>query len=73
VKGCLLFGVVFLLGVGLIISGVIYDVFVAQNLESRDHAARVLEVSGIAVLFSAVFGAAGYAFYRRLRDPDDRE
>jgi hypothetical protein len=32
--------------------------------------ARILEVAGIAVMFSAIFGAAGWRFYHRERDPD---
>jgi hypothetical protein len=66
-KGCALFAASFLLGIGLIVSGIIYDVTMAQNIELAAFPARVLEVSGLTVSFGTIFVAAGLAFYRRLR------
>jgi hypothetical protein len=60
-----------LIGIGLIVAGVIYDVAVAQNIEIQAYPARVLEVSGITVAFSAIFGVAGWGFYRRKREEAD--
>lgn len=63
-----MFVALFVIGVGLIMAGIVHDVVVAGNLENRAHSARVLEVSGIAVAFGSIFGAAGWAFSRRLRE-----
>jgi hypothetical protein len=77
-----LFAAVFFLGIGLVVGGFVYDA-VESGLPFQDSAAamqrsddrqglvaRVLEVAGVAVSFGAIFGAAGWRFYRRERDPD---
>ena len=91
-KGCAVFAAVFLLGIGLVISGFVYDVMETGGAAFQDSVptmpkpkphvpqpsdderqglvARVLEVAGVAVSFAAIFGAAGWQFYHRERDPD---
>jgi hypothetical protein len=85
VKGCALFVALFLLGLGLVAGGVIYDVRYGgmdlqdptpspkQNFERERDLARKLEVAGVAVTFVAIFGAAGWGFYRRQRDPESAD
>jgi hypothetical protein len=77
VKGCASFAAVFFLGVGLVIGGFVYDSMQSglpfqeeRASERQGLVARVLEVAGVAVSFGAIFGAAGWRFYRRERDPD---
>jgi len=67
-KGCAIFAGIFLLGVGLVVGGFVYDLVVAQNLDEQGQPARILEVAGIVFVFGAIFGLAGWAFYRRVRD-----
>lgn len=85
-KGCLLFAALFVTGILVMISGIAYDavyggnnpladpvVGVRQRREDEppDNTARFLEVGGIALAFGAIFGAAGYQFYRRLKLPNE--
>lgn len=67
-KGCALFAALFLLGIATIISGIAYDVAVAQNTEAQALPARVLELTGMALAFGSVFGVSGWFFYRRRRE-----
>jgi hypothetical protein len=84
VKGCALFAAIFLLGFGMVISGVIYDLMLPggpfrqalpgdalkeDNNELRT-IPRVLEVGGVAVIFGAIYGAAGWQFMHRKREDD---
>ena len=88
-KGCAFFAAVFLLGIGLVVGGFVYDVMESGGAAFQDSVptmpapkrsdderqglvARVLEVAGVAVIFGAIFGAAGWQFYHRERDPDGR-
>jgi hypothetical protein len=82
VKGCALFAALFLTGIGLVVGGIVYDSilngapfqepapFTHKSTAPESDAPRILEVSGIAVAFLAIFGAAGWGFYRRQRDPE---
>lgn len=83
-KGCLFFAAVFVLGVGLMVSGLVQDVMGAgvafqdaapvgrRAAEPFDRStARVLEVTGLALVFGAIFGAAGWQFARRKREDED--
>jgi hypothetical protein len=83
VKGCALFAALFLTGIGLVVGGFIYDTVlngasyqdaspsVHKSDEPQSDAPRILEVSGIAVAFLTIFGAAGWAFYKRPRETDE--
>jgi hypothetical protein len=87
VKGCAVFAAIFVLGIGLIVGGFVYDTMQTGGIAFQDAVpgmprpqggdddrqglvARVLEVAGVAVSFAAIFGAAGWQFYHRERDPD---
>jgi hypothetical protein len=82
VKGCAIFAALFLLGIGVMVSGFVHDAlyggaFVQDQVPGMQHhdgrpnnVARVLEVAGLALSFGAVFGMAGWRFYRRERAPD---
>ena len=81
-KGCAFFAALFLLGVGLLASGIVVDVIHGgiqvqdaepggrQQVTPERDLARKLEVGGIAVAFAAIFGAAGWRFYVRLKQGD---
>jgi hypothetical protein len=82
VKGCALFAALFVLGLGTVAGGMVYDV-IYGGIELQDprpgpqpdyarerDVARKLEVGGVALTFVAIFGAAGWGFYRRQRDPE---
>jgi hypothetical protein len=71
VRGCALFALLFLVGAGLIIGGLVYGVLAGQNTEESPLPARIMQLVGVIILFGAVFGAAAWAFYRRLHDPED--
>jgi hypothetical protein len=86
VKGCLLFVALFVTGLLVMISGIVYDALYGGNNpladpvagvrqrredEPPENTARFLEVGGLALSFSAIFGAAGYQLYRRLHDPEE--
>jgi hypothetical protein len=78
VKGCASFAVLFLVGVGLLVSGMIYGAADLQDpgpgpqqsheRERERDLARKLGVAGVAVAFSSIFGAAGWGFYHRTKD-----
>jgi hypothetical protein len=82
VKGCAIFAALFLLGIGVMVSGVVHDALYAgaffqdqvpgmQRHDDRpNNVARVLEVAGLALSFGAIFGMAGWRFYLRQRGPD---
>ena len=85
-KGCAFFAALFLLGIGLVVGGVVYDVIYGgielqdptpsvrpKNYERERDLARKLEVGGVAVTFAAIFGAAGWGFYRRQKDPESAD
>lgn len=87
VKGCAFFAALFLLGFGLVIGGFVYEVMYA-GLQFQDptpasvphgdyakeaHVARVIKVSGVAVAFGAIFGAAAWGFFRRVREGDGED
>jgi hypothetical protein len=83
VKGCLLFVAIFLLGIGVMIGGFVYDFMYTgvpfqdagpvmhRKDEVQSERARLLQVGGLAMSFCAIFGAAGLQFYRRLQLPDE--
>ena len=62
-KGCLLFAAVLLTGIALMIAAGIHELFIEPNTTVR----RVLGISGISLVFVAIYGAAGRAFYKRFR------
>jgi hypothetical protein len=76
-KGWIIFAAVFALGVLLIISGVVFEVIVG-GADERDFPARVLALSGIILVFVAIYGSAAWRFslWWRTRDgaqpPDPR-
>ena len=66
----------------MVVGGIVYDVIYGgielqdprpgppPNYERERDIARKLEVGGVAVVFVGIFGAAGWGFYRRQKDPD---
>lgn len=81
-KGCALFAAVFLTGIGLLIGGFICDSVLNgpvfedaspshKSEEQQSDLPRIIEVSGVAVMFLAVFGSAGWTFYKRPRETED--
>lgn len=81
-----MFAALFLLGVGLVIGGFVYEVMYAglqyqdptpalkRGYDHNAGIARILQVSGVVVAFGTIFGAAGWAFSRRGRgDGEDEE
>lgn len=85
VKGCALFTALFLCGLGLLAGGIVVDVMHGgiemqdaelgskQRIDPERDLARKLEVSGLAVAFAAIFGAAGWRFYLRLQTTESDE
>ena len=80
-KGCAFFAGLFVIGLGLMATGLIQDLMIAgvgfqdqasgaQQPQDRG-TARLFEVIGLAVVFGAIFGAAGWRFYTRERDEDE--
>ncbi|HET6333628.1 MAG TPA: hypothetical protein VFG30_10465 [Polyangiales bacterium] len=83
-KGCLLFVAIFVLGIFVMIGGFVYDfmysgvpfqdsVVAHRPDEVQSERARLLQVGGLGLSFCAIFGAAGWQFYRRLKMPDEDE
>jgi len=68
-KGWLIFLGIFVLGVLLIISGVVYLIMIG-GAEDRDMPARVLALCGIILVFGAIYGSAAWRFslWWRTRD-----
>lgn len=76
-KGCLFFVALFLLGVVLIVSGLVQDLMTdgfgiqAATPEANPRGlSRVLEVSGLVLIFGAIYGAAAWRFAKRDRSAD---
>lgn len=72
-KGCLFFAALFLLGAALFFSGLAYEVFgiaMADDRGDRPLLPRVLELSGVVVVFAAIYGAAGWRFAKWLKQKD---
>lgn len=74
-KGCLFFVALFLLGVGLMAGGLVQDLFqdgfgmeIAPGTpasENPRNLARILEVTGLALVFAAIYGAALWRFLKQ--------
>lgn len=71
-----------MLGLALFAGGFVYEIMFAgpgfQDMQtlSGDEAesalfARKISVTGIAVAFAAIFGGAGWGFYRRLKSTEE--
>ena len=72
----MLFVGLFLLGAVLFASGLILDVFgvaMASHTEERAPWSRVLELSGLILVFGAIYGAAAWRFSKwwKTRDQPD--
>jgi hypothetical protein len=82
----LIFAACFLTGILVMVSGFVHDAVYGHNNPLEDpqpgihqpredeppnDTARFLEVGGLALCFGAIFGAAGWQFYRRLHEPED--
>ena len=64
-KGCLFFGILFVLGAALFAVGLISDVFgvaMASHTPERAPWSRVLELVGLICLFGAIYGSAAWRF-----------
>ena len=82
-KGCAIIAALFLTGVALVIGGFVYEVMYAglqyqdptpqlpADYARHERIARMLEVSGVAVAFSAVFGGAAWGFYKRMTSKEE--
>jgi hypothetical protein len=76
-KGCLSFALLFVLGIGIMLGGLIPDMMSGPaELGTGDGGAdrstsRILEVSGLALAFGAIYGAAAWQFARRKRPTSD--
>ena len=76
-KGCALFSALFLLGAALMVAGLVQDLMVegfeASNSVSMAgggpdrSSARIFELSGLVLMFGAIYGAAGWRFYLQYR------
>lgn len=74
-KGWIIFGVAFALGVLLIASGIVYEILVG-GADEADFPARVLALSGIILCFTSIYAAAAWRFrlWLKTRDnPDSAE
>lgn len=69
-KGWLIFAGIFFLGVLLIISAVVYFILTG-GAEETNTPARVLAVSGIVVIFGAIYGSAFWRFRRWYKTRDE--
>ena len=73
--GWIIFAAVFAFGVLLIISGVVYYMMIG-GAEDRSLPARILGLSGIILVFGAIYGSAAWRFslWWRTRDkPESHE
>jgi hypothetical protein len=72
VKGWLIFAGIFIVGVLLIISAIVYMVLTGGAEESNTPA-RVMGISGLILAFGAIYGSAYWRFRRwyRTRDQPD--
>ena len=73
-KGCLFFVGLGVLGVALFGGGLAYDVFfisMADDRGERGLLPRVLELSGVVLVFSAIYGAAGWRFMKWWKTRND--
>ena len=69
-KGWLIFAGIFFLGVLLIISAVAYFILTG-GAEETNTPARVLGVSGIVLIFGAIYGSAFWRFRRWYKTRND--
>jgi uncharacterized membrane protein len=69
VKGWLIFGGIFLVGVLLIVSALVYVVLTGGANEMA-LTPRVLALSGIILVFTAIYGSAAWRFRRWWRTRD---
>lgn len=69
-KGWLIFAGIFFLGVLLIISALAYFILTG-GAEETNTPARVMGVSGIALIFGAIYGSAYWRFRRWYKTRDD--
>lgn len=66
----------FIVGVGIMLGGLIPDIMnsLAEHGRSEEEVdagrstPRILEVTGLAIMFGAIYGAAAWQFARRRRD-----
>lgn len=70
-KGWLIFAGIFLVGILLIISAVVY-VVLTGGAEELDTPPRVLALAGIVLVFGAIYGSAAWRFRIWLRTRDDQ-
>ena len=71
-KGCLSFALLFVLGIGIMLGGLIPDMMsgpaeLGHGAAADRNTSRILEVSGLALAFGAIYGAAAWQFLRRKR------
>ena len=73
-KGCFLFVGLFVLGAALFAGGLAYDTFVVSMGDDRGGRGllpRVLELSGVVLVFGAIYGAAGWRFMKWWKTRND--
>lgn len=73
-KGCLFFVALFVLGAALFGAGLAYDIFgiaMGNDRGERPLLPRVLELSGVIIVFSAIYGAAGWRFSKWWKTRND--
>ena len=73
-KGWLFFLGLFLLGAVLFAAGLVTDMFsltMADHTSDRAPWSRVLELSGLLLVFVAIYGAAGWRFSKWLKTRND--
>lgn len=75
-KGCLFFIFLFIVGVGIMLGGLIPDIMNSlaefgrseEEIDEGRSTARILEVTGLGIMFAAIYGAAAWQFANRKRD-----
>lgn len=70
-KGWLIFAGVFLIGIALIVSAVVF-VVLTGGAEGNDLPPRIMALSGIILVFGAIYGSAFWRFRIWMRTRDDQ-
>ncbi|HET8939657.1 MAG TPA: hypothetical protein VFN67_39735 [Polyangiales bacterium] len=70
-KGWLIFAGIFLVGIALIVSAIVY-VVLTGGAEGVDLPPRILSLSGIILIFGAIYGSAFWRFRIWMRTRDDQ-